>query len=101
HSFIFFYSFTLHDSLPIFIINLSRSLLPCLIHRIVRSQETLFIFSLAWVFGISALVSSAWIGFSIEIGGFLAGIALANSVENFQIGRHRLNSSHLVISYAV
>lgn len=67
------------------IINLSRTILPSLIHRIARSQETLFLFSLAWVFGISALVSAPFIGFSIEIGGFLAGIALANSVENFQI----------------
>lgn len=67
------------------IINLSRTFLPKLIHKIARSQETLFLFSLAWVFGISALVSSQWVGFSIEIGGFLAGIALANSVENFQI----------------
>lgn len=67
------------------IINLSRTILPSLIHKIARSQETLFLFSLAWVFGISAIVSSPFIGFSIEIGGFLAGIALANSVENFQI----------------
>ncbi|HEX7042625.1 MAG TPA: cation:proton antiporter [Patescibacteria group bacterium] len=67
------------------IINLSRTILPTLIHRIARSQETLFLFSLAWVFGISAIVSAPFIGFSIEIGGFLAGIALANSVENFQI----------------
>lgn len=67
------------------IINLSRTILPSLIHRIARSQETLFLFSLAWVFGISAIVSSRFIGFSIEIGGFLAGVALANSVENFQI----------------
>ncbi|HYK08747.1 MAG TPA: cation:proton antiporter [Candidatus Eisenbacteria bacterium] len=67
------------------IVNLSRVVLPKLIHRIARSQETLFLFSIAWVFGISALLASPFIGFSIEIGGFLAGIALANSVENFQI----------------
>lgn len=67
------------------IVNLSRTLLPKLIHKIARSQEILFLFSLAWVFGISALIASPYIGFSIEIGGFLAGIALANSVENFQI----------------
>lgn len=67
------------------IINLSRAILPRIIHKIARSQETLFLFSLAWVFGISAFLSAPFIGFSIEIGGFLAGIALANSVENFQI----------------
>lgn len=67
------------------IIYLSKTILPGLIHKIARSQETLFLFSLAWVFGISAFLSAPFIGFSIEIGGFLAGIALANSVENFQI----------------
>ncbi len=67
------------------IINLSRTVLPKLIHTISRSSETLFLFSIAWVFGIAALVASPWIGFSIEIGGFLAGLALANATENFQI----------------
>lgn len=67
------------------IINLSRTVLPKLIHVIARSSEILFLFSIAWVFGIAALVSSQWVGFSIEIGGFLAGIALANATENFSI----------------
>lgn len=67
------------------IINLSRSVLPKLIHIIARSSEVLFLFSIAWVFGVAAVVSSPWIGFSIEIGGFLAGIALANATENFSI----------------
>jgi len=41
--------------------------------------------SLAWVFGLAAVVSSPYVGFSIEIGGFLAGLALANSMANYQI----------------
>jgi voltage-gated potassium channel Kch len=41
--------------------------------------------SLAWVFGLAAIVSSPFVGFSIEIGGFLAGVALANSLVNYQI----------------
>ncbi len=64
---------------------LSRHLLPKLLDKIAYSGETLFLFSLAWAFGLSALVSSSYIGFSIEIGGFLAGLALANSSENHQI----------------
>lgn len=67
------------------IINLSRTILPKLLHVIARSSEILFLFSIAWVFGVAALVSNPWIGFSIEIGGFLAGIALANAAENFSI----------------
>lgn len=66
-------------------INLSIYVLPYVIHLISRSSEVLFLFSLAWVFGIAALIASPFIGFSIDIGGFLAGIALANATENFQI----------------
>jgi len=67
------------------VIVLSRKVLPFVINRIARSSEVLFLFSLAWAFGIAALVSSPYIGFSIEIGGFLAGLALANSFESYQI----------------
>jgi len=67
------------------IVYLSRNIFPRLTDIIARSAETLFLFSIAWAFFVSAVVSSAPIGFSIEIGGFLAGLALANSSENFQI----------------
>lgn len=67
------------------ILYLSRSIFPRLTDIIARSAETLFLFSIAWAFFVSAVVSSAPFGFSIEIGGFLAGLALANSSENFQI----------------
>lgn len=64
---------------------LSRNIFPKLFEKIARSSETLFLSSLGWVFGLAALVSSKFIGFSIEIGGFLAGVALANSLVNYQI----------------
>jgi len=64
---------------------LSREVLPKLLNKISRSSESLFLFSLAWVFGIAALVASPLIGFSIEIGGLLAGIALSSTIESFQI----------------
>ena len=67
------------------VIFLSREFIPRLLNVIARSSESLFLFSLAWVFGIAALVSSPIIGFSIEIGGLLAGIALATSIESYQI----------------
>jgi Kef-type K+ transport system membrane component KefB len=62
---------------------LGRKLLPLIFNKIARSQELLFIASLAWCLGIATIVVKA--GFSIEIGGFLAGLALANSSEHFQI----------------
>ncbi|MEK9178220.1 MAG: cation:proton antiporter, partial [Patescibacteria group bacterium] len=64
---------------------LGRHLLPVVVEKIARSQELLFLFTLAWAFGMSALVSSPLIGFSIEIGGFLAGLSLAHTNQSFQI----------------
>ena len=62
---------------------LSRRFFPWLFNKIARSEELLFIVSLAWVFLFAAAISK--VGLSIEIAGFLAGLALANSSENFQI----------------
>ncbi|MDZ4227846.1 MAG: cation:proton antiporter family protein [Candidatus Levybacteria bacterium] len=67
------------------VIYLSKTLLPKIVDIIAHSPEALFLFSLAWAFGLASIVSSSLIGFSIEIGGFLAGLSLANSTENFQI----------------
>ena len=67
------------------IIVLSRSVFPRIIELFAKSSETLFLISIAWVFGLAAFVSSPLIGFSIEIGGFLAGLALSNSIANYQI----------------
>ena len=58
---------------------------PRIFEFLAKSSETLFLVSIAWVFGLTLLVSSPLIGFSIEIGGFLAGLALANSIVNYQI----------------
>lgn len=63
----------------------SQYIFPRLTHFLSQSNEILFISSLAWAFGMASLVSSPTIGFSIEIGGFLAGLALANSTESTQI----------------
>ena len=62
---------------------MGRKVLPLIFDRIARSQELLFLTSLAWAFLVVALVDR--VGFSLEIGGFLAGIALANSSEHFEI----------------
>ena len=67
------------------VIFLSQKVFPKIVEFVAKSQEVLFLLSIAWVFGLAAIVSSPYIGFSIEIGGFLAGLALANSVANYQI----------------
>lgn len=67
------------------VVYLSNTVLPIAVRLVARSEESLFLFSLAWVLSIAALTSSPLIGFPIEIGGFLAGLALANTNENIQI----------------
>lgn len=71
--------------LLIFVVSMNKHIFPHSLDSIAKSQETLFLFSLAWVFGMAALVSLPQIGFSIEAGGLLAGLALSNSKEAFQI----------------
>jgi Kef-type K+ transport system membrane component KefB len=53
----------------------SRYVLPPIFHRIARSSELLFLSSLAWCFVLSIIAIA--LGFSAEIGAFLAGISLA------------------------
>ena len=62
---------------------LGRKAIPVIFDRVAYSQEILLVASLAWVFALAVIVHQ--INFSIEIAGFLAGIALANSSEHFQI----------------
>lgn len=67
---------------------MSRYVLPPIFGFLARSDELLFLASIAWAF-FFALFSAA-IGFSIEIGAFLAGIALASVPYNLEIsGRVR------------
>lgn len=67
------------------IIYMSHTVFPFVIHKIASSQEILLLASLAWALGLAAFVSSPLIGFSVEIGGFLAGLSLAKTSESFQI----------------
>jgi len=69
------------------ILFLGKKVFPPLLDIIARSQELLFLMSLAWLFLLATAISK--IGFSIEIAGLLAGLALANSSERFEIA-HKL-----------
>ncbi|HAT04050.1 MAG TPA: hypothetical protein DCS29_04760 [Candidatus Magasanikbacteria bacterium] len=62
---------------------LAKYLLPVLMDRIARSGELLFIFTIAWCFGIASVVY--WAGFSIEIGAIIAGISLGASIYQPEI----------------
>jgi Kef-type K+ transport system membrane component KefB/voltage-gated potassium channel Kch len=58
-----------------FLILASRYIIPRLAKFIANSQENLFLFAIAWGFGVAALFQYA--GFSIEVGALFAGVALA------------------------
>ena len=63
----------------------SKKILPTLFDKVfASSQELLFIASVAWALGVSAFVGGP-LGFTLEIGGFLAGLALSNLPEHLQI----------------
>jgi Kef-type K+ transport system membrane component KefB/Trk K+ transport system NAD-binding subunit len=71
--------------LILILIWLSRKVFPKLLRYLGKSDELLLSFALAWALGLAALVSLPQIGFSIEMGGFLAGLALANSQAHWEI----------------
>ncbi len=73
---------------------------PKIIDKVARSRETLFLVSIAWLFGLSALIT--FVGLSVEIGGFLAGLALANSMANYQIiARAKILQDFFIILFFV
>lgn len=67
------------------VIALSRTVFPKLLHSLMRSDELVLLFSLAWSLGLAALFASPILGFNAAIGGFVAGLALANTGAHYQI----------------
>lgn len=63
----------------------SRYIFPKVIGWIGKNQDLLLIFSLAWALGFASLVALPFFGFNLAIGGFLAGLALANTAVHFEI----------------
>ena len=62
---------------------LSKYVLRSLFDGVAQSVELLFLTAITWCFAFTALALLA--GFTIEIGAFLAGVALASSPYHFQI----------------
>ena len=67
------------------VITLSRFVFPKLVRSLAKSDELTLLFSLGWALGLAALFSSPIVGFNAAIGGFVAGLALANTGSHFQI----------------
>ena len=63
---------------------LSTKVLPRVTKFMAKSQEMLFLFALAWGFGVATVIHM--VGFSVEIGALFAGVALAQLPYAGQIG---------------
>ncbi len=63
--------------LLVFVIALMKWVLPWLVGKVARNKELLMLFAVAWAIGLSGV--SEMLGFSVEVGAFLAGIALAST----------------------
>lgn len=69
----------------------SKKIIPTVFEKIAtNSHELLFIVSVAWALGVSAFVKGT-LGFTLEIGGFLAGLSLSNIHEHVQIAARTRN----------
>ncbi len=66
-----------------FVFLMAKYLLPRLMDKVAKSGELLFIFTIAWCFGVASVVY--WAGFSVEIGAIIAGISLGASVYQAEI----------------
>lgn len=62
----------------------AKFVLPPLLHKVAKSSEFLFLFTIAWCFGVASLIH--YLGFSLEIGAVIAGISLGSSAYSFEIG---------------
>ena len=63
---------------------LMRFVLTPLLHQLARSQELLVLFAIAWAVALGAI--SIQLGFSKEVGAFLAGVSLASTPYREAIG---------------
>lgn len=63
----------------------SIKIFPKVLKFIGNNDELMLVFALAWALGLAAFVSLPIIGFSLEIGGFLAGLSLAKSGVHYEI----------------
>ena len=62
---------------------LMRYILPKLLHHLAHSSELLMLFAIAWA--VSGAVAGDALGFSKEVGAFLAGISIASTLYREQI----------------
>jgi Kef-type K+ transport system membrane component KefB len=76
---------------------LARFVLPGLLDRMAGSSELVVLFGLAWAVGVAAL--SAWLGLSMEVGAFLAGVSLASTSYREALGARLVSLRDILILF--
>mgnify|MGYP003995400011 CR=1 FL=1 len=66
-----------------FVIVLARYVVPKIMDRVAESSEFLFLFTVAWCFGVASILTL--LGFSIEVGALIAGLTLGSSPYQSEI----------------
>lgn len=76
---------------------LARYVIPTLLDFMARSRELILLFAVAWAVGL-AYVSSA-LGLSMEVGAFVAGVALASTPYRDILGAQLVNLRDILILF--
>ena len=76
---------------------LMRYVLTPLLHQLARSQELLVLFAIAWAVALGA--AGAHLGFSKEVGAFLAGVSLASTSYREAIGARMVSLRNFLLLF--
>ena len=76
---------------------LSRFVLPRLLEWMARSQELTLVFGVSWAVALAA--ASAWLGLSMEIGAFVAGVALASTPYRESLGARLVSLRDIMVLF--
>jgi Kef-type K+ transport system membrane component KefB len=76
---------------------LARYVLPSLLERLARSSEVLVLFGLAWAVSVAAF--SDWVGLSMEVGAFVAGVSLASTPYREALGSRLVSLRDILILF--
>lgn len=76
---------------------LARWVLPTLLDWMAKSQELTLVFGVSWAVALAA--ASAWLGLSMEIGAFVAGVALASTPYRESLGARLVSLRDIMILF--
>ena len=76
---------------------LARWVLPRLLDWMAKSQELTLVFGVSWAVALAA--ASAWLGLSMEIGAFVAGVALASTPYRESLGARLVSLRDIMVLF--